>query len=98
MRGGEGESVREERKPREGEREKREERQKKKKKGRTGEKTTSRRQSRTGEELRKETEIRYAAKAPNCSNLGARFMAAIQLFPDYKATVTTYQHKAVSGL
>jgi hypothetical protein len=46
----------------------------------------------------KETEIRFAAKAPNCSNLGARFMAAIQLFPDYKATVTTYQHKAVSGL
>jgi hypothetical protein len=46
----------------------------------------------------KETEIRFAAKAPNCSNLGARFMAAIPLFPDYKATVTTYQHKAVSGL
>jgi hypothetical protein len=46
----------------------------------------------------KETEIRFAAKAPNCSNLGARFMAAIPLFPDYKATVTTFQHKAVSGL
>jgi hypothetical protein len=25
-------------------------------------------------------------------------MAAIPLFPYYKATVTTYQHKAVSGL
>jgi hypothetical protein len=46
----------------------------------------------------KEIDIHFAAKAPNCSNLGAHFMAAIPLFPYYKATVTTYQHKAVSGL
>jgi hypothetical protein len=35
------------------------------------------------------TEICFAAKAPNCSNYGTRFMAVIPLFPYYKATVTT---------
>jgi hypothetical protein len=34
-------------------------------------------------------EIHFAAKAPNGSNYGARFMAVISLLPNYKTTVTT---------